>query len=150
LDINIITPLLAAIAGVIAGVAGAVVSLRRLPIERRTAETEANAALAKTYSDLVCDLRDELTRVHTEQRQLRNRIVELEKRDRAHLDQIDMLRKDLLDEIKLRRKTETKVEQLTQLNHDLVNRLAESDEKRRLLEEKLDNLIKNGQGGQGG
>jgi len=141
LDINLLTLLIGAIAGAIVSILGAIVALRRLPMERKTAEAEAVASLAKTYSELVCTLRDELVRLEL-------KIEDLEKRDRILIQDVERLRNDLLAANKRIRKLEAENQQLREVNHDLVIQLANEQEKRKGLEEKLDTLIENGQGGQ--
>jgi len=148
LDLNFVALLISAFTGAVVGIAGAVVSLRRLPVERKTAETEAVASLAKTYSELVGNLADELARLEDKIAYLEERDRAHEKRDRAHLEQIELLRQDILRATARIRKLESENQQLRETNHELVLRLAESDEKGRLLEKKLDTIIKNGQGGQ--
>ena len=150
MDLNFVALLISAFTGAVVGIAGAVVSLRRLPVERKTAETEAVASLAKTYSELVGNLADELGRLENKIADLEEKDRAHEKRDRAHLEQIELLRQDIIKATVRIRKLETENQQLRETNHELVLRLAESDEKGRLLEEKLDTIIKNGQGGRGG
>ena len=142
MDINVLTIFLTGLTGLIAGVVGAWVSLRRLPIERTTAEANAAKTMAAAAHDMITSLRAEVDRLEI-------KVEGLEKRDRTHIHQIETLRNDLLDATRRIRNLEDENQKLRQVNHELVNRLVEETEKRQALEAKLDKLIKNGGGGGG-
>jgi len=156
LDINLIIPLItAALAGGLTGILGAVVALRRLPIERKAADIDGAAQLTGAAMEVVKQVRDELVR--TEENQNR-----LEQEHRALMADFERLRNDLIKadqrfrkmeaedkELKQRvEQLEIENQQLRQVNHDLVKQLSNEQDKRKALEEKLDTLIENGQGGQ--
>ena len=140
---DLFTALAAAVAAVVGAVVGALVMLRRLPIEEKTADANAAAKLTEAASDLVGDMRNELTR-------LQLKVEDLESRDRTLMGDVERLRTDLIAATERIRKLETENQQLRQINRDLVLQLAEEKEKRQALEAKLDELIDNGRGGRGG
>lgn len=122
------------------GITTTYISLRRLPMERKTANATAAATLTGAATDLIYGLQEEMSR-------LEEKVTRLEKADRDLRDEITTLRADLRREVESKQKLSKEVAALTKQNVKLVEELHQEREKRRRLEEKLDAYV-DGEGGE--
>ena len=179
MDLNLLIPLItAALAGGLTGILGAVVAIRRLPIEQKKADIDGAVQLTGAAMGVVKQVRDDLIRTEETNAAIKEEQRETKKELRALRTDFNRQRDDLIqankkirhmegEDQKLRDRVtqlETEKQQLMEMYQQAVDQLVEEQDKRRefeakldeekekrkLLEGKLDELIKNGQGGQGG